>query len=141
MGVLFATKSAVSSGDEPSPTGVVGTPAYMAPEQARGDGEDVDEGADVFGLSGILCVILTGQPPFTGRGREEVVRKAASGELAETLARLDGCGADAELVTLCRDCLAARRADRLRDAGKVGARVSAYQAAVRERLRKAELER
>ena len=39
---------------------------YMAPEQARGEVEPIDERADVFALGSILCEILTGQPAFTG---------------------------------------------------------------------------
>jgi serine/threonine-protein kinase len=140
-GTLIRTVRSDSATAEDGRTGVVGTPAYMAPEQARGEVEGVDERADVFGLGAILCVILAGQPPFSEADREAVLRQAAAGDLAEAFARLEGCGADAELLMLCRVCLAQRRDDRPRHAGEVAARMAAYQAAVQERLRKAELER
>jgi serine/threonine-protein kinase len=140
-GTVIRTVRSGSTAEQDGRTGVIGTPAYMAPEQARGEVEAVGERADVFGLGAILCVILTGQPPFTGADREAVLRQAADGDVAEALGRLAGCGADAELVALCKDCLAPRREDRPRDAGAVAARVAAYQAAVQERLRQAELER
>ena len=87
---------------------VMGTPSYMAPEQARGEIDRVDERADVFALGSILCEILTGEPAFLGRSPAEIMRKAALGDLADALARLDACGADAELVALARACLARR---------------------------------
>jgi serine/threonine-protein kinase len=120
---------------------VLGTPAYMAPEQARGEVDQLDERTDVFGLGGILCVILTGQPPYRGTGRVEVEIQAARGELAGAVARLQASGADGDLVRLATDCLAAERGRRPRNAGEVAQAVAAYLAGVQERLRRAELER
>jgi serine/threonine protein kinase len=54
---------------------VMGSPLYMAPEQARG--EDVDERADIWALSVVLYESITGHPPFTGDDRAEVARAVA----------------------------------------------------------------
>jgi serine/threonine-protein kinase len=120
---------------------VVGTPMFMPPEQAKGEIERIDERADVFGLGGILCVILTGQAPYTGGGLLDLLEKAQEGDVTEAFARLDGCGADAELVRLCKECLAPQREARPQDAGVVAWRMTAYQAGVQQRLRRAEQDR
>jgi tetratricopeptide (TPR) repeat protein/tRNA A-37 threonylcarbamoyl transferase component Bud32 len=120
---------------------ILGTPAYMAPEQACGDVEGLDERCDVFGLGAILCEVLTGSPPYRGRETGELLRKAARADLSDAIARLDACGAEAELVQLAKVCLSAESADRPRDAGAAAAAMTAYLAGVQERLRKAELER
>jgi tetratricopeptide (TPR) repeat protein len=120
---------------------MLGTPAYTAPEQAGGELDRIDERTDVFGLGAILCVILTGEPPYTGKSGEELRLMAIRGRLAEAHARLEQCGADAKLVELCRSCLSAEPEARPRDAGAVAATVADYLAGVEERARQAELER
>jgi serine/threonine-protein kinase len=131
--------SAGSFGTDTEAGSLLGTPAYMPPEQANGDVSLLDRRADVFGLGAILCEILTGKPPYVGRSPEEVRRKAANGDLAEALARLDGCGTDAELITLTKGCLAAEVIDRPRDAQAVADGLTAYLDGVQERLHQAEL--
>ena len=120
---------------------MLGTPAFMAPEQAGGEVERLDERTDVFGLGAILCVILTGRPPYTAKSGAEVQLLAIRGKLADAHTRLEQCGADAKLVELCRACLSAEREGRPRDAGAVAATVAGYLAGVEERARQAERER
>ncbi len=97
---VIRTVRSGSSKDDSQAGSVLGTPAYMAPEQATGDLDAVDERADVFGLGSILCEVLTGRPAYTGRTSHEILRKAARGDTADACARLGACGADADLVAL-----------------------------------------
>src|SRR5262249_34045948 len=92
-------------------------------------------------VGAILCEVLTGKPPYVGRSSEEVRRKAANGDLADALARLDRCGADPELTALTRACLSPEAMDRPKDAQAVADGLSAYLNGVQERLQTAERER
>jgi tetratricopeptide (TPR) repeat protein len=134
-----STGSAGTFGTQTEAGSLLGTPAYMPPEQANGDIGNLDRRADVFGLGAILCEVLTGKPPYVGRSAEEVRRKAANGDLADAMARLDACGADVELVALTKTCLAAEAIDRPKDAQAVADGLSAYLNGVQEKLRLAEL--
>jgi PAS domain S-box-containing protein len=100
---------------------VVGTPAYMSPEQARGHLDLMDERTDVFALGGLLCAILTGSPPYAGADARSADKQAARADLTDGYARLDNSGADPELVALCKRCLAPDPADRPRDGGALAA--------------------
>ncbi|MCE9566787.1 MAG: tetratricopeptide repeat protein [Planctomycetes bacterium] len=117
---------------------VMGTPAYMAPEQARG--ESVGPPADVFALGGILCDVLTGRPPFAGTTVRDTLQLAANGNVSIAFTRLDDCGADPELVSLCKRCLSPKAQDRPANGMAVSDEVAKYRAGVEERLRKAEAE-
>jgi WD40 repeat protein/serine/threonine protein kinase len=120
---------------------LVGTPAFIPPEQAAGELAKVDARADVFGLGALLAVILTGKPPYAGESFEAVRLLAVRGNLDDCLARLAGCGAEPELVSLCRECLAFEPADRPRDAGEVAQAVAGLRSAAEERARMAEREK
>jgi eukaryotic-like serine/threonine-protein kinase len=118
---------------------VLGTPGYMAPEQARG--EDIDARADVFALGATLADILTGWPAFVGTSTEDAIDKAARADLADVQKRLNTSGADGELIALALSCLSANPAQRPADGRAVAALVGAYRAGVEARLKRAETER
>src|SRR5262249_5135261 len=138
---VIATVRAGSDSDDSQAGSVLGTPAYMAPEQARGEVDLVDERADVFAVGSILCQVLTGQPAFVGRSVGEIHRKAAVGDLAEAVDALEGSGADGELIALARVCLAREPVDRPRHAGVVAERITTYLSGVQEKLRATEIAR
>jgi serine/threonine-protein kinase len=118
---------------------LLGTPAYMAPEQANGYLAIVDRRMDVFGLGAILCEVLTGEPPYGGGSAEEVRRKAADADLTDALARLNTCGADGELVGLAIACLAPGTADRPKDAQAVAEALTTYLDGMQSRLQQAQV--
>jgi len=67
-----------STGDKLTVAGaVLGTPSYMAPEQARG--EKSDERTDIYALGALLYTALSGEPPHRGRSADEVIDQVAGG--------------------------------------------------------------
>jgi tetratricopeptide (TPR) repeat protein len=135
IGALRDADSATQTGS------VMGTPAFMPPEQAGGEIAKIDYRSDVFSLGAVLCVLLTGQPPYVGGRGDDVQLMAIRAELGDALARLDACGAEPELVALCKQCLAAKRDARPKDAHELAAAVADFRSAAEERARQAELER
>jgi WD40 repeat protein/serine/threonine protein kinase len=113
-----ANRNSKSSIDHTMAGQVLGTPAYMAPEQAAGRLDLIDCRTDVFGLGAILYEVLTGRPPFVGDDTREVLRKVREEEPAPPESVRPGV--PPALAAVCRRALARDPAQRYPSAADLG---------------------
>ena len=104
---------------------VMGTPAYMAPEQAAGRLDLVGTRTDVFGLGAILYEILTGEPPFSAETALDVIDKARRGDFRPP--RVLWPEVPADLESACLKAMANSPSDRYATATEFGLEVQGWQ--------------
>jgi serine/threonine protein kinase/tetratricopeptide (TPR) repeat protein len=101
---------------------VMGTPAYMAPEQARG--EPVDQRADVFALGAMLYHLLAGAPPYNARTATDVIAAAAHSRVVPLGVRERGAPPD--LVAIVERAMSPLPIDRYADAGELASELRRF---------------
>jgi len=100
----FGLAKRMASDSRQTETGqIMGSPSYMAPEQARGHTKDVGPAVDVYALGAILYEMLTGRPPFKGETPMETVRQVIDNEVVPPSRLVPRIAADLE--TICLKCL------------------------------------
>ncbi|HEX4456067.1 MAG TPA: serine/threonine-protein kinase [Kofleriaceae bacterium] len=97
------------TGPKTNTQAMIGTPAYMSPEQCRGAGQ-VDQRADIYSLGCVLVKLLTGAPPFDAFGAGELIVMHMQVQPQPPSARMPGIPAELDqLVLRCLDKDPARR--------------------------------
>jgi serine/threonine-protein kinase len=121
----FGLAKQVMGGASLTGTGaIVGTPSYMAPEQAEGRTHEVGRAADVYALGAILYELLTGRPPFQAASVVEVLLRVRTEEAVPPRHLNPRIASDLELV--CLKCLEKRPEHRYATAAALADDLEAY---------------
>jgi serine/threonine protein kinase len=123
--LAFGAEPEVGEADLTLQGQMLGTPAFMAPEQAEGRLDLIDCRTDVYGLGAILHEILTGRPPFTGPDTHEVLRQVREDEVPRP--RSYWPDVPPALEAICLTALAKKPADRYDSATKLADAVQGWQ--------------
>ncbi|CAK9090901.1 Uncharacterized WD repeat-containing protein all2124, partial [Durusdinium trenchii] len=104
---------------------VIGTPLYMAPEQAEGRLDEIGPATDIYALGAILFELLTGQPPLRGESDVDTLRRIVSDD--PPLVRIARPRVPRDLEAICLKCLEKRPAQRYLTAGELALDLRRFQ--------------
>jgi serine/threonine-protein kinase len=124
---LSKTRPASGHTSQMEAPGAVGTPGYMAPEQARGNPSEMDERSDVFGLGAVLYEIVSGKTPYSDHeDPESILRKARAGAIVPIDEALAGIGVSKRLRAIVARATAPHPEDRHPDVVALQGEVVAF---------------
>src|SRR3954470_16418876 len=110
---LTKTRPASGARAQMEAKGPVGTPTFMAPEQARGNPEEMDERSDVFGLGAILYEIVSGKLPYgDARDVDSVLKRAEAGQVVPIDVACMGIGVSKRIRSIVEKAVAPKPEDR-----------------------------
>jgi eukaryotic-like serine/threonine-protein kinase len=112
---------------------VLGTPAYMPPEQARGQRELHGLPSDVYSLGAVLYCLLTGRPPYRGSSAFHVLRQVLEGSPVPVVEAAQGKPVPAELAAICAKAMEREMDARYPDAEALAREVVAWLDGARRR--------
>ncbi len=105
---------------------LVGTPTYMAPEQAAADIKSIGPATDVYALGCVLYKLVTGRPPFQGSSVSDILAQVRHRDPVSP--RRLAPGLDRDLETICLKCLRKSPAERYPSAADLAASLRAHRA-------------
>ncbi len=124
---LTATQPASGERAQMNAPGPVGTPEYMAPEQARGNPADMDERSDVFGLGAMLYEIVSGKLPYgAAPSSDAVLDRARRGQVVPIDDACAGVGVSKRIRTITAKAVAPKPEDRYQSVAELGKELRAF---------------